>query len=251
MPLPSAPRLVLYVAAAVVGASLALLLASGPGYAAGYLSLPRAFLLLRIGAWGGVAGGLLALTSLLWRRMLTPATWLMLGLTLAGAAVAWAVPARWARVGRTVPPIHDITTDTEDPPQFVAVLSHRAGARNPPAYAGPASAVLQRKAYPDVVPIELAQPRARVHAAAREVINDSGWLLVGEDEREGRLEATATTRWFGFKDDIVVRLRDLPAGGTRVDVRSKSRIGRSDLGTNARRIRGFLRDLQQRLGPEA
>ena len=56
---------------------------------------------------------------------------------------------------------------------------------------------------------------------------------------EGRLEATARTRWFGFRDDVVVRVR--PDGaGSRVDVRSVSRVGRSDLGTNARRIRGFM-----------
>jgi uncharacterized protein (DUF1499 family) len=71
---------------------------------------------------------------------------------------------------------------------------------------------------------------------------------VGDDAGAGRLEAVATTRWLRFKDDVVVRLRDRPDGGTRVDVRSKSRIGRSDLGTNARRIRAFLHALRVRIG---
>ena len=73
----------------------------------------------------------------------------------------------------------------------------------------------------------------------------AGWRIVGDDAAAGRLEAIATTRWFRFKDDIVVRLRDRADGGTRVDVRSKSRIGRSDLGTNARRIRTYLTDLRR------
>jgi uncharacterized protein (DUF1499 family) len=75
----------------------------------------------------------------------------------------------------------------------------------------------------------------------------AGWRVVGDDVAAGRLEAIATTRWLRFKDDVVVRLRDRPEGGTRVDVRSKSRIGRSDLGTNARRIRTYLADLQTAL----
>ena len=100
MPVPA--RLVLVVGAILVAASMCLLAASGPGYGAGWWSLPGGFLLLRAAAWGGVAGGLLALTSLRWRRMLTRTAWLTLALTLAGAVVAAAVPAGWARVGRSV-----------------------------------------------------------------------------------------------------------------------------------------------------
>ena len=83
-------------------------------------------------------------------------------------------------------------------------------------------------------------PRAEVHAAARAAIARAGWQIVGDDAEAGRLEAVATTRWFRFKDDIVVRLRDRAEGGTRIDMRSKSRIGRSDLGTNARRKPDFV-----------
>jgi uncharacterized protein (DUF1499 family) len=90
--------------------------------------------------------------------------------------------------------------------------------------------------------------RARVHAEARAAMARAGWAVVGDDPVAGRLEAVATTRWFRFKDDIVVRLRDRPDGGTRVDMRSKSRLGRSDLGTNARRVRTFLDDLRHALG---
>jgi uncharacterized protein (DUF1499 family) len=188
------------------------------------------------------------LTALRWRRMLTRGAWLGLAGILAGAMVASAVPAGWARTGQTVPPIHDITTDTQDPPQFVDVLPHRTGARNPPEYDGEAVAAQQRAAWPDLGPLESAADRPRVHAAARDAMRRAGWQIVGDDQGAGRLEAIATTRWFRFKDDIVVRLRDRPDGGTRVDVRSKSRIGRSDLGTNARRIRTYLADLAAAVG---
>jgi uncharacterized protein (DUF1499 family) len=79
------------------------------------------------------------------------------------------------------------------------------------------------------------------------VARQLGWEIVAVDRARGVLEAIDTTFWFRFKDDIVVRLRDRAQGGTRVDVRSKSRIGRSDLGTNARRIRAYLADLRTAL----
>jgi uncharacterized protein (DUF1499 family) len=67
------------------------------------------------------------------------------------------------------------------------------------------------------------------------------WKIVDENQAEGRIEATATTLWFGFKDDVVIRIAPSPGNGTRVDIRSVSRVGLSDLGTNARRIRTFLK----------
>lgn len=246
--MPRPLRLLLGLSATLVVASLLVIGASGPGYSAGLWSLPRGFQLLRLGFAGGLLGGLLALTALRWRRMLTPGAWLLLAATLAGAMTASAVPAGWARTGRSVPPIHDITTDTQDPPQFVDVLSHRRGAMNPPDYAGEAVAAQQRAAWPDLGPLNVPVARDRVHAVVRQAMERAGWQVVGDEAATGRLEAIATTRWFRFKDDIVVRLRDLPDGGTRVDMRSKSRIGRSDLGTNARRIRTFLADVRAQLG---
>jgi uncharacterized protein (DUF1499 family) len=83
----------------------------------------------------------------------------------------------------------------------------------------------------------------RVFDRALSVARKLGWVVVAAVPAEGRIEATDTTRWFGFKDDVVVRVAPA-AGGSRVDVRSVSRVGRSDLGTNARRIRAFLRELR-------
>jgi len=78
---------------------------------------------------------------------------------------------------------------------------------------------------------------------AKGAIEESGWQIVREDPSAGRIEAVATTRWFGFQDDVIVRIT-AEGSGSRVDVRSKSRVGRSDLGTNAQRIRAYQRRLQ-------
>jgi uncharacterized protein (DUF1499 family) len=120
----------------------------------------------------------------------------------------------------------------------VGVLARRAGAANPPEYAGAETAAQQKQAYPDLLPIAVPEPPERAFARARAAAESLGWEIVAAEPSEGRLEATATTRWFGFEDDIVVRVRPGPAGSV-VDVRSKSRVGRSDVGANAARIRAF------------
>jgi uncharacterized protein (DUF1499 family) len=101
----------------------------------------------------------------------------------------------------------------------------------------------QRAGYPDLAPITLQLPVDQVFDRALAEAQDAGWRIVGADKNAGRIEATDTTRWFGFEDDVVVRLTAW-GSGTRVDVRSVSRIGRSDVGTNARRIRRYLSQLQ-------
>jgi uncharacterized protein (DUF1499 family) len=85
-----------------------------------------------------------------------------------------------------------------------------------------------------------------VFAAARDIIADKGWTLVEANEADGRIEATAETGWVRFKDDVVIRIQPA-ASGTRIDVRSSSRVGRGDMGVNARRIRNYLVSLQARL----
>jgi uncharacterized protein (DUF1499 family) len=150
-----------------------------------------------------------------------------------------AVPFEFERRARSVPRIHDITTDTRNPPQFAAMLPLRAGAPNSAAYGGPELAELQRKAYPDIQPLIVQMPTQVAFARARDAAEGMGWQVVAADASAGRIEATARTFWFGFKDDVVVRI--VPQGtGSRIDVRSVSRVGRSDLGTNARRIREYL-----------
>jgi len=158
------------------------------------------------------------------------------------ALFAVSIPLNWMRMGRNAPPIHDITTDLANPPQFEAIVPLRADAPNSLERSEEVD-TQQREGYEDIAPITLPQPPDQVFDRALAVVQDNGWEIVTADKSAGRIEATATTRWFGFKDDVVVRLTAW-GSGTRVDVRSVSRIGRSDVGTNARRIRRFLSALQ-------
>jgi hypothetical protein len=103
----------------------------------------------------------------------------------------------------------------------------------------------QRAGYPDLGPVFLAEPTAQAYQRAVALVRERGWDIVAADEPGRRIEATDTTFWFGFKDDVAIRVSALPDGGSRVDVRSVSRVGRSDVGTNARRIRAFLEDLER------
>lgn len=137
------------------------------------------------------------------------------------------------------PAIHDISTDVGNPPFFEAILPLRADAPNPPEYSGEETAELQQAAFPDIQTLTVEKPAAEVFDAAEQTARDMGWEVVAADPDTGRIEATDTTFWFRFKDDVVIRLT--PRGyGTYVDIRSKSRIGRGDMGTNARRVRAFL-----------
>ena len=166
---------------------------------------------------------------------LTTATWVALvlsvGMTLNNLL--------WLRQGQVSPLIHDITTDTVNPPGFVAVLPLRADAPNPPQYGGEEVAEKQRAAYPEIQPLTLDLSPAEAMALAESAAREMGWEIVEIAPGEGRLEAVATTAWFGFKDDVVVRITS-DGDSALVDVRSKSRLGLSDVGTNARRIRRFL-----------
>jgi uncharacterized protein (DUF1499 family) len=162
------------------------------------------------------------------------------GLAL-GLAAAW-VPWSWLQTAKRVPAIHDITTDTETPPQFVAILPLRKDAPNPVEYGGRDVAKLQQAAYPDIVPASLLMSPDEAFDRALTVVGELGWQVVAADRAARRIEAVDTTRWFGFKDDMVIRIT--PDGTrARVDIRSVSRVGKSDVGANATRIRRFLERL--------
>jgi uncharacterized protein (DUF1499 family) len=169
----------------------------------------------------GAAGIALAIARLRHRpRMLVAA------LVLGAASVV--MPLEHLRRVKTLPYINDITTDTEKPPQFLQPKPYQSH-----------FAELQQLGYPGLQPLQLALPPAQAFARALAAARAMELELVAADEKAGRIEAVATTRWFGFKDDMVVRI--VPSGaGSRIDVRSKSRVGRSDLGANARRIQEFL-----------
>lgn len=225
--------------ALVVGlAALAAVLMAGPGSRMGWWSFRTGLsVILLWAAYSGLAAGVLALIALALggRRGVA-------ALALVVAVAAIVPPYLFRRTARSVPPIHDITTDTENPPPFVAVALRREGASNPIEYGGSEIAAQQRAAYPDLRPVTLADPPPRAYERALEAARGQGWEIVAAVPAEGRIEATDTTRWFGFKDDVVVRVK--PEGaGSRIDVRSLSRVGRSDVGKNASRIRAYLRAL--------
>jgi uncharacterized protein (DUF1499 family) len=218
-----------------------LLLVAGPGTRLGLWHFRTGFLVLRLGAYAGIAAAVLGLVALVrapGRARAAGLAALLLGL------VAFGVPLWWMRAARSVPPIHDITTDTERPPAFVAVLPLRADAANPAEYGGPEIARQQREAYPDIVPLTLPLPPDAALARARAAAEALGWSVVAVDGAAGRLEASDRTAWFGFVDDVVVRVEPA-AEGSRVDVRSVSRVGKSDVGKNAARIREFLEKMRE------
>lgn len=223
-------------------------LGSGLGYRWELWPLSSAFTVLRWSAYTGVAAGAISLVAatLALRRRNHRGSFLALVAFLVGAAVV-AVPYAHVRIARTVPPIHDITTDTEEPPHFVEIVALRADAPNSSAYSGEAVAAMQRKAYPDLEPVILDLAPREAFERALAVGKSLGWEIVAASPGEGRIEATDETLFFGFKDDVVIRVR-AEGGGSRVDVRSVSRVGRSDVGANARRIRRFLGELQRDSG---
>jgi uncharacterized protein (DUF1499 family) len=160
-----------------------------------------------------------------------------------GVATAW-FPAQWLLQARAAPRINDITSDTARPPPMVVTQQMRKGAANPPAYPGEAAAALQRAGYPDIVPIVLALSPAEAFKHVDRVAVALGWDVVARAPADGRLEAVAITDWFGLEYDIVVRIRAEGTTGSRIDIRSKSRLGESDFGANARRIREFTQRLR-------
>ena len=169
--------------------------------------------------------------------------WLMAALVLVGLLVVY-VPWQWAQLRGPRPPINDITTDTVNPPPFVAVLPARAAEQAVAVvYGGAMIAEQQLAAYPDSAPVTLSLPPAQAFAQALATARAMRWTIVASDVKTGRIEASDTTLYFGFTDDVVIRVT--PDGaGSRVDIRSHSRQGRGDVGVNAARIRKYLAALK-------
>jgi uncharacterized protein (DUF1499 family) len=214
--------------------------AAGTGYRLDLWHYRTGFAILRWSVYIGIGAGVTAVAGTVTALAARSRKHATLG--LAGALVSLAIvipPWSLQRIGNHVPRIHDITTDTDSPPQFVALREVREQSSNGAAYRGEKIAALQKAAYPDIKPalIELAPEKAfeRALAAARRM----GWDIAAAEPAEGRIEATAATFWFRFKDDVVIRITPHGAG-SRLDIRSMSRLGRSDLGANAKRIRAFF-----------
>jgi uncharacterized protein (DUF1499 family) len=221
--------------------ALVLLVASGPLTRAGLWSWQAGLRTFSWAAYTGLAAaGLGLVLSLLaavprWRA----GAWMALAALCAGV-VAAAPPILLLQKAKSVPPIHDITTDPFNPPGFVALRGTRMASPNGAEYGGVGIAAQQQKGYPDIKSAILKAAPGEAMQRAIDAARACGWEVVASDAATGRLEATDTSAWFGFKDDIVVRIQAEPSGGSRVDVRSASRVGHSDIGANAARVREFL-----------
>ena len=206
------------------------------GHRVGLIGLGLAFGLFGVGFLLSAVALVMALVTLLVGRR-TPEVARRAGIALVLAVAVVAIPVSTILIGGSAPAIHHITTDTEDPPQFDAVIPLRGDTSNSLEYTADIAAV-QRRAYPDTRPLFVQSPPDEVFDRSEQVVQGLGWEVVNADRVAGRIEATDTTFWFGFKDDVVVRIRPVD-DGSRVDLRSVSRVGGGDVGANAARIRAF------------
>lgn len=222
------------------------LVAAGLGTRIGLWNFRTGFTILGYGGYSGVIAVLAALAGIAASiRKKSFLGGIIAFLALVVGVTVFALPLSWKLSAQRLPRIHDITTDITNPPGFVAVLPLRKDAPNSAQYGGPEVAAKQLQAYPDIKTLVLSLPADQAFALALDTANKMGWTIDATAPEEGRIEATDTTFWFGFKDDIVIRIT--PAGDrSLVDVRSESRVGISDVGTNAKRIRAFLKRLEGR-----
>ena len=227
---------------AVALAAALILIAAPLGYRAGLWPLSTALIFLpRVVVYdASLAGAAVSLVALVVALVGGRRGWAALAVlgVVVGAGSAY-VPWKFAQMGHALPAINDISTDTSNPPAFEAAMPLREAAHAQPVTYGPDLPALQKQAFPDIVPAHLDRHPDQAFALALDAARKLGWTIVAGDAERGRIEATDRTFWYGFTDDIVVRV-SADGSGARIDIRSKSRIGRGDFGTNARRVRAYL-----------
>lgn len=226
---------------AVLGA-LAVIL-SGYGYQWGWWHFSFGFSMIPYGTGAAVLGGIVA-TAGFFRledktkiAMISGATAIVIVIAAAINLGYW-----YSEIQQGYPPIHDITTNTDDPPKFAAIAPLREDAPNPVEYAGPETAEAQLEFYGEIEPITLSLTYDEAYNRALKAARDMNWKMVAENREDGRIEAYEKLAWYGFIDDVVIRV-DTTESGSRIDIRSKSRIGRGDLGVNAKRIEAYKKEV--------
>jgi hypothetical protein len=213
----------------------------------GFVEYEVAYVTLLAGLAVAAIGVLFAISAfvVIWNEGLRGLGRAIAACVVGGAVLAYPV-FEFVR-GVTLPAISDVTTDFSDPPRFLAVASARPSSANRVAYPGEEAALRQRIAYPVVRPLEIEGSPDEIFNIALSLVERRGWRVLDSvtprgGQREGRIEAVAQTVIMGFREDISIRVRTA-SGVVRVDMRSASRYGNHDLGSNARRIERFLSDL--------
>lgn len=236
-----------FVALALAVVAALLVGMGGPGYRLGLWHFRTAFrVLMKYGAYLAIAALVVAIVAAVLAARRPGRPGLVIALVAAVlAAVTFFIPWNWRRGAQGVPPIHDITTDFANPPALVHSRELRDSLDlNDWQYGGDSIAAQQREAYPDVQPVLLAMPLDSAYAAAYRTATEMGWTIEDANRDERRIEASDRTPWFGFVDDVSIRVSP-GAGISRVDVRSVSRVGGSDVGANAKRIRKYMAKLKE------
>jgi uncharacterized protein (DUF1499 family) len=206
----------------------------------GVWSYDGAVVILKIAAYSGIAATIIAVPGAIISR---PGS-AYRGFLPSISVIVIIIPTLlfllyWKDTKENLPPIQDITTNTEKPPQFWT-------APNSKVYGGVGIAAYQEEFYPDIQPLIVSVSPDKIFDLALEVIKKKRWELWEENRAEKHIEATETTFWFGFSDDVVIHISTTETGKTRVDVRSTSRFGGGgDGGTNANRIRSFMSALKK------
>jgi hypothetical protein len=237
---------------AVGGVVAALIAAIGAGQEAWHFR--GAFTVLRYAFFAAIAGAVLGLLGLVLARRARKASLMLSNLVAVVVALGFVLYlGAQIRTARTVPAIHDVATNLGDLPQFTRLKVRADNLENVPDMDKPELKALapearwqaiHREAYGDLKTLRVAMSPVDAIRRAGELARSRGWAIANEDLQGGILEATDTTFFFRFKDDVVVRARPAPGGGSLVDMRSISRVGGSDVGVNAKRVRAFLADLQ-------
>jgi uncharacterized membrane protein YgdD (TMEM256/DUF423 family) len=243
------------IAALVLGVGAvgaALIAAVGAGQEAWHFRI--AFTVLRYAFFAAIAGAVLGLLGLILARRARKAGLMLPNLVAVVAALGFVLfLGSQIRTARTVPAIHDVATNLDDLPQFTRLKVREDNLESVPDMDRPELKALapdarwkaiHREAYGDLKTLRVPMSPEDTIRRAAELARERGWAVAHQDLRGGVLEATDTTFFFRFKDDVVVRARPAPGGGSLVDMRSISRVGGSDVGVNAARVRAFLADLQ-------
>lgn len=234
-------------------ATTALIFAAALGRQFHLLPYETARIILSTGVTLGFAAiglGLVWWITRLLSKDIAAARWGYIGLI--GALAVMVVPLNNLRLALVQPALNDITTDSETPPAFKALLPLRAGAETSPQYDGTTrvhydgedmdAVEAQKRAYPDAKPVKLIVKPMALYWRAFEAAKRMDWNIVAFDKNARTIEATDTDFWTGSTSDIAIRVR--PAGmGARLDIRSKSRVGKTDAGLNAAIIRSYYKEL--------